>query len=85
MNTPHSHLDLLVSEALNRRPGLVLVLMRFRTGCVGCLMAAFCTLRTAEKMHRLQGTGFMVEVERVLNSSPAGLAAGDGTHEEGGL
>jgi hybrid cluster-associated redox disulfide protein len=70
MNTPLSHLDLLVAEALNRYPDLVHVFMRYRTGCVGCLMASFCTLRSAVKMHGLQDTEFLKEVEKILCKNP---------------
>lgn len=49
------------------------VLIKYRTDCVGCPMAAFCTIQEAIDLYDLADTQFRAEIEACL-SHPISLA-----------
>ncbi len=70
-------LKLSVAQALRRYPGLLRVLIKHRTGCVGCPMASFCSLRAAADIHHLEESAFFEDVERVIRAGTEGQTSGD--------
>ena len=69
MNAKFPHLNLSIAEALRRYPGLLSVLIKYRTGCVGCPMAAFCSLQAAAEIHNLEDTEFHQDVGNFIAKS----------------
>ncbi len=45
--------DLTVAQILSLRPETAAVFVRYRTGCVGCHLARFCTLKDVVRSYSL--------------------------------
>jgi hypothetical protein len=70
MKKTFSQLNLSVAEALQQYPDLLPLFLRYHTGCVGCMMASFCTLQSAEELHELEETNFLTDVQAVIDQQP---------------
>ncbi|GAB4444952.1 MAG: hypothetical protein OHK0041_01730 [Anaerolineales bacterium] len=57
-----------VEETLARLPGAVSVFQSLQTGCVGCLLARFCTLAYVAQVYGLDLQDFL---DKVRTSNPS--------------
>ncbi len=62
-------LQLTIAELLRRWPQLVPIFVRFRTDCVGCGMAPFCSLQEAIDHYQLNASSFLRELQNAMVSS----------------
>lgn len=67
------HANPTIEEVLACGPVASEIFIKYRTDCVGCPMAAFCTLEEAIELYKLQDTHFRADLEQCL-ANPAALA-----------
>lgn len=77
MNTFHFLLDLSVAEALRSYPDLLSIFLKNHTGCMGCPMASFCSLRSAIEIYHLDAAAFLLENENPAHIQPDHTSAKD--------
>ena len=53
-----------VEDALHEQPGAVAVFMKYRTGCVGCRLARFCTVADVAIIYDLGLQSFLYDLRR---------------------
>ncbi len=69
MNTSMSLSTLTVDEIMRHWPQTIEVFLQFRTDCVGCAMAGYCTLEEVLGLYDLRGTGFLTELKSCMTDA----------------
>lgn len=59
-----------VEETFARFPGAAGVFLAFRTGCVGCRLARFCTLADVARVYELPLQDLLGKLRETLHPSP---------------
>lgn len=59
-----------VEKAFASFPGAASVFLAFRTGCVGCRLARFCTLADVARVYELPLRDLLGKLRESLQSSP---------------
>ncbi len=59
-----------VSDVLLASHEAISVFQKYRTACVGCYLARFCTLRDAARTYGASPEGFMVEIQQAVMAGP---------------
>lgn len=59
-----------VEKALARFPGAAGVFLAFRTSCVGCPLARFCTLEDVARVYELPLRDLLGKLRESLQTSP---------------
>jgi hypothetical protein len=65
--------DTTVSDALQRNAAVQGVLLAWRTACVGCYMARFCTLKDTATAYGLPWEAFIRELSSVAPERKSGI------------
>lgn len=66
MHHPHLRADNTVAEMMERWPQILPVFLHRHMACVGCAMAAFCTLGQAACVYHLDTDSFLNELDLAI-------------------
>jgi hybrid cluster-associated redox disulfide protein len=69
MDQAHPHLNLCVQEVLSDWPQTASVFQSFKTACVGCYLARFCSLKEVAGSYDLQFDAFLEKLIEVIQTS----------------
>jgi hybrid cluster-associated redox disulfide protein len=70
MDTPMLDIHSTVEEVLQKWPRAFSVFMKNRTGCVGCFLQKFCTLKDVAETYQIPVQKLIDEIEHVSEEIP---------------